>query len=185
MKRMIQNYAFDKTAKTVTLLDYTSVDLEGLLLITNVTDGAIIYNFADPAAGATVADNVITLEYDTTAMDNSDKLQVYYDDPDYLPTSFDQQTDIKDLTEALLDAAEQISFLANVRGIASDLRVTLLSGALTSLATVTTVTTVSTVTSVSNIANMTAIGGLSTVPMLQNIQNQTAVQSNTNNVVQS
>jgi len=179
MKRMITNYAFDKTAKTVTLLDYTAIDLESLLLITNVTDGAIIYNFADPASGATVTDNVITLEYDTTAMDDNDKLQIYFDDPEYQPTSYTQQTDIKDLTEALLDTAEQLAFLTNVRGISSDLRVTLLGGALSTLSTVTTVTTVS------NIANITSIGGLSTVPMLQNIQNQTAVQSNTNNVVQS
>lgn len=182
MKRMITNYAFDKTAKTVTLLDYTAIDLESLLLITNVTDGAIIYNFADPASGATVTDNVITLEYDTTAMDDNDKLQIYFDDPEYQPTSYTQQTDIKDLTEALLDTAEQLAFLTNVRGISSDLRVTLLGGALSTLSTVTTVTTV---TTVSNIANITSIGGLSTVPMLQNIQNQTAVQSNTNNVVQS
>jgi len=179
MKRMITNYTFDKAAKTVTLLDYTAIDLESLLLITNVTDGTIIYNFADPAAGATVTDNVITLEYDTTAMDDNDKIQIYFDDPEYQPTSYTQQTDIKDLTEAILDTAEQLAFLTNVRGIASDLRVTLLGGALSTLATVTTVTTVS------NIANITSIGGLSTVPMLQNIQNQTAVQSNTNNVVQS
>lgn len=170
MKKMITNYTFDKTAKTVTLLDYTAIDLESLLLITNVTDGAIIYNFADPATGATVADNVITLEYDTSAMDDNDKLQIYFDDPDYQPTSYTQQTDIKDLTEAILDTAEQLAFLTNVRGISSDLRVTLLGGALSTLA---------------NIANITSIGGLSTVPMLQNLQNQTAVQSNTNNVVQS
>jgi len=170
MKRMIQNYAFDKTAKTVTLLDYTSVDLEGLLLITNVTDGAIIYNFADPAAGATVSGNVITLEYDTSAMDNSDKLQIYFDDPDYNPTTYDQQTDLKDLTEAILDTAQQISFLTNVRGIAADLRVTLLSGALTTVAT---------------LSNITNIGGLSAGVLIPSNQNTLTTLANINNVVQS
>lgn len=176
MKRMIQNYTFDKTAKTVTLLDYASVDLESLLLITNVTDGAIIYNFADPASGATVAGNVVTLEYDTAAMDDNDKIQIYFDDPDYQPTSYTQQTDIKDLTEAILDAAEQLTFLSNVRGIAADLRVTLLGGALSTLSTVTTVATLS---------NITNIGGFSASLVIPSAVNQTAIQSNINNVVQS
>lgn len=86
MKILITNYTFNKTAKTITLPDYATITLESLLLITNVTDGIIIYNFADPATGATVATNVITLEYDTSAMDNSDKLQIYYDDPNYHAT---------------------------------------------------------------------------------------------------
>jgi hypothetical protein len=72
MKTLVTNYSFDKTAKTVTLTDYTTINQAGLLLITNTTDGQIIYNFADPTAGATVAGNVITLEYDTTSMDNGD-----------------------------------------------------------------------------------------------------------------
>lgn len=173
MKRMIQNYTFNKTAKTVTFLDYASVDLESLLLITNVTDGAIIYNFADPASGATVAGNVVTLEYDTAAMDDNDKIQIYFDDPDYQPTSYTQQTDIKDLTEAILDAAEQLTFLANVRGIAADLRVTLLGGAL------------STVTTVATLSNITNIGGFSAPQVIPSAVNQTAIQSNINNVVQS
>ena len=182
MKRMISNYTFDKTAKTVTLLDYTNIELESLLLITNVTDGAIIYNFADPTSGATVSGNVITLEYDTTAMDDTDSIQIYFDDPEYQPTSYTQQTDIKDLTEAILDAAEQLTFLANVRGIASDLRVTLLGGALSTLSTVTTVTTVTTVATLSNITN---VGGFSAVQQIPSQVNQTAILSNINNVVQS
>lgn len=185
MKRMITNYSFDKTAKTVTLPDYTSVSLESLLLITNVTDGAIIYNFADPATGATVAGNIITLEYDTTTMDNLDKLQIYFDDPDYQPTSYDQQTDLKDLTEAILDAAEQLTFLAGVKGIAADLRVTLLGGALSTLSTVTTVTTVSTVTTVAALTNLVNIGGFSTPQVVPSAVNQTAIQSNLNNIVVS
>ena len=80
MKALVTQYTFDKTAKTVTLTGHSSVDLAGLLLITNVTDGQIIYNFADPSIGATVSGNVVTLEYDTSSMDNSDDLQIFYDD---------------------------------------------------------------------------------------------------------
>jgi hypothetical protein len=80
MKRLITNYTFDKTAKTVTFSDYPSIALHRVLLITNVTDGIIIYNFADPSLGGTVSGNVITLTYDTSTMSNADALQVYYDD---------------------------------------------------------------------------------------------------------
>lgn len=80
MKTLIKNYTFDASAKTVTFSDYTSISLNRVLLITNVTDNVIIYNFADPAAGGSVATNVLTLDYDTTAMDDTDALQIFYDD---------------------------------------------------------------------------------------------------------
>jgi len=80
MKLKIDNYTFNKTAKTVTFLDYTSIDLSAVLLITNVTDNIIIYNFANPTRGGTVATNVLTLDYDTSSMDDSDELQIFYED---------------------------------------------------------------------------------------------------------
>jgi hypothetical protein len=75
----IDNYTFDKTAKTVTFTDYVSIRLDRILLIVNVTDDIIIYNFADPSLGGSVASNVLTLTYDTSAMDNTDKLLIKYD----------------------------------------------------------------------------------------------------------
>jgi len=80
MKTKISNYTFDKTLKTVTFSDYSSIRLDGVLLITNVTSNIIIYNFADPAKGGTVLNNVLTLLYDTSLMNNTDKLLIYYDD---------------------------------------------------------------------------------------------------------
>lgn len=80
MKRRITNYTFSAAAKTITLGDYTTVSLEGFLLVTNATDNIIIFNFADPLKGGTVATNVLTLTYDTTAMADADKLQIFYDD---------------------------------------------------------------------------------------------------------
>lgn len=82
MKKLIANYSFNKTAKTVTFSDYATISLARVLLITNVNTGAILYNFADPASGGTIAGNVLTLEYDTSSMSNSDALQIYYDDAD-------------------------------------------------------------------------------------------------------
>jgi hypothetical protein len=82
MKTRIANYTFDASAQTVTFTDYTAISLEGVLLVSNATDGLILYNFADPAKGGSAATNVLTLEYDTTAMDDTDDLIVYYDDGD-------------------------------------------------------------------------------------------------------
>lgn len=80
MKVLVTNYTFSAATKQVTLTDYASITQEQLLLITNVTDNIIIYNFADPAAGGTVSGNVVTLTYDTTSMSNGDRLQIFIDD---------------------------------------------------------------------------------------------------------
>lgn len=82
MKKLITVYAFNPTAKTITLTGYDSIDIRGLLLITNVTDNIVIYNFADPAKGGTTSENIITLTYDTSSMDAGDDLQIFYDDGD-------------------------------------------------------------------------------------------------------
>ena len=83
-KQLARNYTFTASAKTVVIPgNYT---LNQLLLITNVTRNAIIYNFADPNLGATRSyDSTLdlttfTLTYNTTAaMASSDILQIYVD----------------------------------------------------------------------------------------------------------
>lgn len=82
MKKLISNYSFDASEKKITFSDYAAVDLESLLLVTNVTTNQIIYNFADPAAGGGVVGNVVTLVFDTSGMSDTDALQIFYDDPD-------------------------------------------------------------------------------------------------------
>lgn len=78
MKKLVTSYTFDASERTVTSDDFTS--LEKILLITNVTDQIIIYNFADQTKGGTLALTVLTLEYDTTSMDDGDKLQIFVED---------------------------------------------------------------------------------------------------------
>ena len=81
MKTRIANYNFNAAAKQVVFNDYTSISLDGVLLITNVNSNIIIYNFADSVVGGTVSNNILTLDYDTSvAMNNSDPLIIYYDD---------------------------------------------------------------------------------------------------------
>ena len=75
MKTLITDYTFDASAQTITFSE--NYVLEQVLLITNVTDGIIIYNFSNPAMGGTLTNGVLTLEYNTTTMDDTDSLQIY------------------------------------------------------------------------------------------------------------
>jgi len=80
VKTLVTNYTFSATAKQITFVDYLSLKLDQILLITNVTNNIIIYNFADPTAGGTLVGNVLTLLYNTTTMSDSDRLQIFIDD---------------------------------------------------------------------------------------------------------
>jgi hypothetical protein len=80
MKTLQLNYSFNKSTKQVTFTDINPIRLDSILLITDVTANVILYNFADPLKGGTVATNVLTLTYDTSALSNTDKLQIFYDD---------------------------------------------------------------------------------------------------------
>ena len=71
-KKLVYNYTFDASAQTIVIDG--NFKLRTIQLITNVTDGIIIYNFADSAKGGTVSYNstndetTITLDHDTTSM---------------------------------------------------------------------------------------------------------------------
>ena len=78
MKKRIITYTFDASEKTITFSG--AMELEGFLIITNVTDNIIVYNFADPSLGGSVTGAVLTLDYNTTSMSDTDDLQIFYDD---------------------------------------------------------------------------------------------------------
>ena len=81
-------YLFDASEREVVIPG--GIQREQLILITNVTDNKVIYNFSDPELTATAYQistdirNVVTtrvvLSYDTTSMSDTDKLQIVYDD---------------------------------------------------------------------------------------------------------
>lgn len=84
----------------------------------------------------------------------------------------DEQTDVLNLISSAIQA------IASTKGIAADLRVTVLGGAITiSSGTITTVTTVASVT------NMVSIGSQPAAQLIPSNQNQVAIMSNINNVV--
>jgi hypothetical protein len=80
LKKLLTNYTFDASEKKITLSDYENILLESVLVVTNVTDNIVIYNFADTTKGGSVATNVLTLDYNTATMDDGDDLQIFYMD---------------------------------------------------------------------------------------------------------
>ena len=111
MKKLVSNYSFNAAAKQITLSDYTSVDLESLLLITNVTDNIIIYNFAGQGKGASIAGNVLTLDFDTSSMFNSDSLQIFIDNNE-VGASESTVEALKDVADYLKTLVSQTKTLA-------------------------------------------------------------------------
>ena len=81
-------YLFDASAREVIIPG--GVQRENLVLITNVTDNKVIYNFSDPELTATeyhistdirnVTTTRVVLSYDTTSMSDTDQLQIVIDD---------------------------------------------------------------------------------------------------------
>ena len=81
-------YLFDASAREVIIPG--GVQRENLILITNVTDNKVIYNFSDPELTATtysiqtdirnVTTTRVVLAYDTTGMSDTDDLQIIVDD---------------------------------------------------------------------------------------------------------
>lgn len=86
-------YSFDPGSQQVTISGLAGeLQLEQFLIITNVTNNAIIYNFADASAGGSLGAingsiQTLTLDYDTTnGMSSGDNLQIFMQDrsaPDY------------------------------------------------------------------------------------------------------
>jgi len=79
------SYTFNPAANTITFSGLRQdISLENILLITNTTANTIIYNFADSTTGAvSFNNNVLTLDYNTSGMASTDKLQIYVDVESY------------------------------------------------------------------------------------------------------
>lgn len=69
-------YKFNASAKTITFKDFTAVDIAQIGLITNVTDNVIIYRFDKNAQGGSITGNVLSLNFNTTTMEDSDILRI-------------------------------------------------------------------------------------------------------------
>jgi hypothetical protein len=79
MRELVQNYTFNHLTKQITLTDFVTIVLENILLVNNVTAGTVIFQPNDATKLGTVAGNVLTLAFDTSAMANTDRLQIFYE----------------------------------------------------------------------------------------------------------
>ena len=84
-KQYTGNITFDASAKSIVFDG--NIQRDKFLLITNVTDNVIIYNFADSelkftshSYSSTTDKTTVVLHTDTTAMDDADTLQVFFED---------------------------------------------------------------------------------------------------------
>jgi len=174
MKVLLDNYTFNKTSKQITFTDYTAIELERILLITNSTDNIIIFNFASPGAGGTVSGNILTLQYDTSLMDNTDRLQIFYEDP-AIAASETLLALVKEQIDNDSRLGRQLAQLLKPLGIvssgtgklniealvtqptAANLTATVSIAAAQTLATVTNVSTLATLTNQANIGSLNAL----------------------------
>jgi len=101
----IGDYSFDASERKVTLIGCGDLTLENMLIITNVTDGIQIYNFAKTTG--TITDNVLTLSYDTTLMSDTDELQIFINVDDI---------SLADINTTLQFLQNQLEVLAQVEG---------------------------------------------------------------------
>lgn len=82
MKQLIPYTTFTPgVAGAGTISFPSSYTLRQFLVITNVTDNIIIYNFADPLKGGVMTTaSLLTLDFDTSGMSTGDEIQVFIDD---------------------------------------------------------------------------------------------------------
>ena len=107
MKKVISRYTFNPTLRQVTFLDYQAIYLEGVLTIVNVNTGTLIYSFMDATKNGMSKDNVLTLTYNTSTMNGTDSLQIWYEDG----------TDLGDIMSDILDILKDIkSVLKDMAG---------------------------------------------------------------------
>ena len=157
MKINILNYTFTPSTKTISFNDYTSIRLDSILLITNVNSNVIIYNFADPTLGGSIAGNTVVLDYNTTSMLPTDSLQIFYDDGQ-APASTNDNL----LLRKLLNLFKPMTIVTSgTNRLNIDVNAITTLPTLANVTTVGTVTTVTGVTTVSTVTNQTQMGGVS------------------------
>ena len=141
MKILVENYSFNPATGVITFTDYSSIKLENVLLVTNVTSNVMIYNFAVPALGGAVNGNQLDLDFNTSSMSSSDKLQIFYEETSSKPATDEGTILLRRLITMLAPLATQDSLQRQ--------RVTV--DAMTSGMTLSTVTTVSTLNALAGV----------------------------------
>lgn len=156
----IGSYIFNAAASTITFNGLPAFTLDQILMITNVGPNIIIYNFANPSTnGGTLAGNVLTLDYNTSAMSNTDPLQIYIDFPTTAP--IDTANAIDGTTHMLLKSIAQS--VASLASVDNALRQRVSLDAAPASITVGTLPTLANVTTLGTVTNPVPVGNVATM----------------------
>lgn len=149
-------YTFNANTGTVTFGDsLTGLELQNVELITNVTTNTVIYQFNKSGFGGSLTGLILTLDYDTSAMSDSDDLQIFIEG-DFIRSDTNESIILlRRIAQLLSPIATQDS---NQRQrVTVDIMPTVsVTGTVTSTVT----GTLSAVTTVSTVSNIAAIGGV-------------------------
>lgn len=173
MKKLVTSYTFNAVAKTIVSADFVSLD--AILLITNVTDNVIVYNFAGVGKGGTLSGTTLTLDYDTSGMDNGDSLQIFVDDL-VTPSTSVNQTTLNDLIGTLQELSARLAVLASMANAGAPALRTIPIASVSTAVTGSVTATVAS-TSITNFGT-----GIPAKEMADDINNYTAIVANINNV---
>lgn len=166
---IISDYIFNKTAKQITFSDFQIIRLEGIKLITNVDTNTVIYQFNKVGKGGTVIDNVLTLDFDTSSMNDTDKLMIIYDDPkDNFYSRF---------ANLLYQIVQYLRFPSYVRPTSTGDMVTALIDGQSTIGSCTTVSTVSTCSTVTNVTNLNTMDSREVIWNLWDIEFNAGIRS--------
>ena len=99
------SYAFNPSLNQIILNLPSFIGQENLLLIVDVSTGVMLYNFADSNFGASISNNIITLNYDCSLLNALDDLQITLDVPEDIDMSSDETQPTSD--DTFLEASEQ------------------------------------------------------------------------------
>jgi len=107
MKKLIGtdtgSYIFDASAKTITFAGY-SASMQQILGVINATSQSTIYRPITDGYGASLASNTMSLEYDTTSMNDADDLIIWiWDKPTVTDVSY---TKIVDQNNNVIDSEQ-------------------------------------------------------------------------------
>jgi len=163
-------YSFNKTAGTITFSsNFQGLALTDILYIINVKQGTatVIYDPADAAKGGSLSGLVLTLQYNTSAMADSDPIQIIVGKPD-----LNDKVSMEDIGYALrilLQLASQPMFVEpKTSRVKVDVEA-FSAGSITSLGTI---------TSMATLTNITNFGGIPAQESYRMMMEDTFANSN-------
>lgn len=166
MKVLVTNYSIVSSALTINA--GFNFNLENILLVTDVDNNDILYNFADPSKGGTLVGKVLSLDY-AGSTNVSTRLQIWIDDgkPPASDASVQALLAVAARLDSLMTLLQRSIFGLSLPDAAGRVRMTQDSGA--TFATTISSGTVTTVSGVTGFG-ISAFAGNDLMPAVMKLQ---------------